>query len=266
MANPGTDAPPIIIKKKIVAGGHHGGAWKVAYADFVTAMMALFIVLWLMNSSERVQQAVGGYFRDPSGKRGEAGSGQSGLGEGIAVGLDDMKKLQDKLETALKQVPETNKLRDQIEMTVTGEGLRVELLESDVGTFFESGSSQPTAPGKELLATLAIELAKLENSITAEGHTDAKPFTQGSYGNWELSADRANAARRLLESAGVSAAKIKAVRGLAATRLRKPAAPADASNRRISIIIGWVNGPGNEAAATAKQATASSSGSTAKHH
>src|SRR5262245_56131891 len=112
---------PIIIKKKVVAGGHHGGAWKVAYADFVTAMMALFIVLWLMNSSEKVQQAVGGYFRDPSGKSGKSGTGQAGMGEGLAVGKQDLKNLKEKLETALKQVPQMNKLKDQVEMTVTGE-------------------------------------------------------------------------------------------------------------------------------------------------
>jgi chemotaxis protein MotB len=232
---------PVIVKKKIVAGGHHGGAWKVAYADFVTAMMALFIVLWLMNSSQKVQEAVGGYFRDPSGKSGKSGSGQAGLGEGLAVGKQQMKDLKEKLETALKRIPQMNKLKNQVEMTVTGEGLRIELLESESGTFFESGSSQPTGEGKQLLAVLAAELAKLKNNITAEGHTDAQPFASGSYGNWELSADRANAARRLLELAGVDPSHIIAVRGFAATRLRKPIAPADPSNRRISIIVGWQN-------------------------
>src|SRR5919112_6132708 len=129
MAEPKPELQPIIvIKKKVHHGGHHGGAWKVAYADFVTAMMALFIVLWLMNSSQKVQKAVGGYFRDPSGKEGKAGTGSSGLGEGIAVGKQDLKKLKEKLETALKQVPQLAKLKNQVEMTVTGEGLRIELL------------------------------------------------------------------------------------------------------------------------------------------
>ena len=96
---------PIIIKKKVSHGEHHGGAWKVAYADFVTAMMALFIVLWLMNSSENVKKSVAGYFRDPSGKSAENGSGQGGVGENISVGKDDMGKLKDKLESAMKQAP-----------------------------------------------------------------------------------------------------------------------------------------------------------------
>src|ERR1700674_4645857 len=143
------EAQPIIIKKKIVHGGHHGGAWKVAYADFVTAMMALFIVLWLMGSSEPVKKAVAGYFRDPSGKAAEKGSGQGGGGENISIRKDDMGKLKEKLESAMMQSPELARLKNQVQMTVTGEGLRIELLESEVGTFFETGSSKPSATGKK---------------------------------------------------------------------------------------------------------------------
>src|SRR6187455_2501927 len=104
---------PIIIKKKVVGdGGHHGGAWKVAYADFVTAMMALFIVLWLMNASPDVQQAVGGYFRDPTGKSGQQGGGHTGgAGEGLAIRKDDFEGLKAQIEQAMKQVPELNKIK-----------------------------------------------------------------------------------------------------------------------------------------------------------
>src|SRR3981189_2359167 len=162
--------PPIIIKKKVVHGGHHGGAWKVAYADFVTAMMALFIVLWLMGSSEPVKKAVAGYFRDPSGRAVDKGSGQGGVGENISIRKDDMGKLKEKLESAMKQSPELEKLKSQVQMTVTGEGLRIELLESEVGTFFETGSSQPSRTGKNMLDLLAVELGKMQNRLLIEGH------------------------------------------------------------------------------------------------
>ena len=135
---------PIIIKRKAAHGGHHGGAWKVAYADFVTAMMALFIVLWLVNSSKQVQDAVGGYFRDPKGNAKKIGSNLSGAGENFTLAKQDMSKLKEQLQNAIRRVAELDKLKNQIEMTVTSEGLRIELLESDTGTFFETGSSHPT--------------------------------------------------------------------------------------------------------------------------
>src|ERR1700735_2969259 len=129
---------PIIIKKKIVHGGQHGGAWKVAYADFVSASVALFSALWLMGASEPVKKSVAGYFRDPSGKHAETGNGEGGTGENLSLGKDDMGKLKQKLEAAMRQAPELDRLKNQVDMTVTGEGLRIELLESEVGTFFES--------------------------------------------------------------------------------------------------------------------------------
>src|ERR1041384_7927101 len=122
------DTPPIIIiKKKINHAGHHGGAWKVAYADFVTAMMALFIVLWLLNSSEQVKKAISAYFQDPSGTGAHSGSASTGTGETVSVNKDDMASLKEKLEQAVKRSPEFEKLKDYIQMSVTGEGLRVEL-------------------------------------------------------------------------------------------------------------------------------------------
>ena len=143
--------PPIIIKKKISHGGHHGGAWKVAYADFVTAMMALFIVLWLMNSSRQVQEAIGGYFKDPSGKSKMVGTDQRGSGDNFTLTKENMAKLKEQLQKSVRKLNDFDKLRNQIEMTVTAEGLRIEMLESASGTFFESGSSQPNDKGKELL-------------------------------------------------------------------------------------------------------------------
>jgi chemotaxis protein MotB len=237
-----TDAQPIIIKKKVVHGGHHGGAWKVAYADFVTAMMALFIVLWLMGSSEPVKKAVAGYFRDPAGKATEKGSGHGGVGENISSRKDDMGKLKEKLESAMKQSPELEKLKSQVQMTVTGEGLRVELLESEIGTFFEKGSSHPSGAGKNMLDLLASELGKMPNRLLIEGHTDSQPFatSAGGYSNWELSADRANSARKLMQEGGLKADQVAEVRGFADQRLRKPEDPTNASNRRVSIVVKYV--------------------------
>ena len=124
-------APVIVIRKKIGhGGGHHGGAWKVAYADFVTAMMALFIVLWLLNSSKQIQVAVGGYFKDPTGTSKKVGSGQTGSGENFTLTKDNMGKLKDELQSAVRKASAFEKLKNQIEMTVTAEGLRVELLEN----------------------------------------------------------------------------------------------------------------------------------------
>src|SRR5271163_4587175 len=167
---------PIIIRKKIVHGGHHGGAWKVAYADFVTAMMALFIVLWLMSSSEPVKKAVAGYFKDPSGRSAQNGSGQSGANENIGIRKDDMSKLKEKLEAAIRQSPNVAKLKDQVQMTVTGEGLRIELLDSEKSAFFETGNAQSTPAGQEMLQLLATQLGKLPNRLSVEGHTDSNPY------------------------------------------------------------------------------------------
>ena len=239
MAKPG---PPIIIKKKVSHGGHHGGAWKVAYADFVTAMMALFIVLWLMNSSKQIQEAVGGYFKDPTGTAKQVGSDQVGSGDNFIVSKDNMEQLKEQLQKAIKEVPKFDKLKNHIDMTVTNEGLRIELTESATGTFFDSGSPRISADGGDLVVMLAQELGKIPNKLAIEGHTDSKPYAEGAnYGNWELSADRANAARRLMQQSGIREDQITQVRGFADQRLRKPADPLDPSNRRISLIVQYLN-------------------------
>jgi chemotaxis protein MotB len=237
----GSSRPIIVIKKKGGHGGHHGGAWKVAYADFVTAMMALFIVLWLMNSSKQIQVAVGGYFKDPSGTSKLVGTDQNGSGESFALSKEDMPKLKEELQKAVRKMADFEKLQNHLEMTVTAEGLRIELLESEKGMFFESGKPSPTGDGKDLLITLAKELGKLPNKISIEGHTDSKPYAgKGDYSNWELSTDRANAARRLMEINGLAPNQVVQVRGYADEWLRVPASPEDASNRRISVIVQYV--------------------------
>ncbi|HTS35686.1 MAG TPA: flagellar motor protein MotB [Candidatus Solibacter sp.] len=233
--------PIVILKKKGGHGGHHGGAWKVAYADFVTAMMALFIVLWLLNTSKQVQEAVGGYFKDPTGTSKKVGSNMVGAGENFVLTRDNMPKLKDQLQQAMQQMSDFEKLKSHIEMTVTTEGLRIELSESESGTFFDSGSAKLNADGKELLDTLAQELGKLPNKLSIEGHTDSKPYaTTAAYGNWELSTDRANAARRIMQEDGIRQDQVTQVRGFADQRLRKPDAPLDPVNRRISVIVQYI--------------------------
>jgi chemotaxis protein MotB len=239
--------PIIIVKKNGGHGGHHGGAWKVAYADFVTAMMSLFIVLWLLSSSKQVQEAVGGYFRDPNGTATKKGSINAGAGENFVLTKDDMPKLKDQLEQKIREMPNFEKLKSHVEMTVTSEGLRIELTESASGTFFDSGSPKLNDNGRDLLITLAQELGKLPNKLSIEGHTDSKAYAvSGNYGNWELSSDRANAARRLMQANGVGPDQVTQVRGFADQRLRKVADPLDASNRRISLIVQYIVKNGEE--------------------
>jgi len=233
--------PIIILKKKGGHGGHHGGAWKVAYADFVTAMMALFIVLWLLNSSKQIQVAVGGYFKDPTGTSKKVGSNMQGTGENFSLTRDNMPKLKEQLQSAMRQMADFEKLQSHIEMTVTAEGLRIELSESASGTFFDSGSAKLKPDGAELLVTLAQEVGELPNKISIEGHTDSQPYApSATYGNWELSSDRANTARRVMQANGIRADQVTQVRGFADQRLRKPDAPLDPANRRISVIVQYI--------------------------
>jgi chemotaxis protein MotB len=226
----------IIVKKKAAHHAHHGGAWKVAYADFVTAMMALFIVLWLMNSNKPVKEAIAGYFNDPSGTSDKIGTDRAGSANNLP--LNDMTQLKMQLEKAIHSVPKFDALKNQIEITITPEGLRIELLETEKGTFFTLGDPEPNQTGKQLLELLAEQLGKLPNKISIEGHTDAKPYVgKTNYGNWELSTDRANAARRLMQDTGLTSEQVSQVRGYADRLLRKPNAPLDPSNRRISVIV-----------------------------
>jgi chemotaxis protein MotB len=232
--------PIIVIKKKGGHGGHHGGAWKVAYADFVTALMSLFIVLWLVGSSEKVKRAVAGYFNDPKGFANQMGTTMTGTGQSAAQSATtgELQKLKDKLEQEIKARKELEKLSKQIEITITPEGLRIELIEGKNGTFYEIGSAKLSASGQELLALLAAELKTLPNSLLIEGHTDATPYSSdASYSNWDLSADRANSARRLMQQDGVRVDQVTQVRGYADQMLRVKNNPTDPSNRRVSILV-----------------------------
>ena len=228
----------VIVRKKGGHGGHHGGAWKVAYADFVTAMMALFIVLWLMSQSDQVKKAVAGYFNDPKGTANLLGTTMAGNGVQVTQNDDALKRLKEKLEKEIMAKKELQKLSKQIEITITPEGLRIELLETKNGTFYESGSARLSDSGQELLELLAAELKTLPNNLLIEGHTDAAQYsTNANYSNWELSADRANSARRLLQQDGVRQDQVTQVRGYADQLLRVKNNPFDPSNRRISILV-----------------------------
>jgi chemotaxis protein MotB len=227
-------------------------------------MMALFIVLWLLNSSKQVQDAVGGYFKDPTGTSKKVGSDMVGQGENFVLSKDNMQALKEQLQKAIREVPNFDKLRNHIDMTVTNEGLRIELLESAKGTFFDMGSPELNSDGQDLVIKLAQELGKLPNKLAIEGHTDSKPYSgNGKYSNWELSADRANSARRLMQVNGVGPDQVTQVRGFADQRLRKPDEPLDPINRRVSLIVQYlVKPPGDddppkgEAAAGAKEGAA----------
>jgi len=237
-----SDQPPIIIKKVVAHGGHHGGAWKVAYADFVTAMMSLFIVLWLMSTTSKfTQEAIGGYFRDPNGSAKTRGTTKQGVAENIPK-KQDLTQLKTALMKSIQNIDALKKLNKQIEITITDEGLRIELIEDKKGTFFETGSPKPTPILVELLKVLSEQLGKIPNKISVEGHTDAMPYSSSAgYGNWELSADRANMARHLMQQSGVGPNQIAQVRGFADQNLRKPLQPFDASNRRISLIVQYLD-------------------------
>jgi len=252
-------AKPIIIKKvkKGGHGGHHGGSWKVAYADFVTAMMAFFMVMWILGMDEQTRQAVEGYFSNPVGYKKGYGSGSSPISNGqtparigdaqvkIMIHRSEEKafdkaagKIREKLESAKETLGSA-----KFEVTVAEEGLRIELIEDGPGdTFFPSGSASVKAGLREGIQLITAELIPLHNLVVVEGHTDATRYSaQAGYTNWELSADRANAARRVLEEAGLPVARIREVRGLADTRPRIPADPFAAQNRRITLMLPFSN-------------------------
>ena len=239
----------VYIKKRGHARhGHHGGAWKVAYADFVTAMMAFFLVMWIVSQGPEVRAGVSAYFRDPTAFT-QGGDGLlPGAGKGVversnAMSTEDataaLERAAEQLRQALASLPQFAKLADRIDISVTEEGLRIELREAPDDGFFASGSAVARPETVELLTVIGRELAKLTNQITIEGHTDSRPYagTEASYTNWELSADRANAARRVLAAAGIAASHLDGVRGYADTRLRIRDNPLNPGNRRISIIV-----------------------------
>jgi chemotaxis protein MotB len=232
----------ILVKKAKSHAGHHGGAWKVAYADFVTALMALFIVLWLMNTSPNVRKAVAGYFNDQMGRSTLTGTDRAGASDNLPITKDNIAQLKQRLENNIQQMKDLKPLKNQIEITVTPEGLRIELLETKDGTFFDTGSAMLNARGREILALLAQQLRTVPNRVSIEGHTDAQPYSgAANYSNWELSTDRANAARRLMQTTGLRPNQVSEVRGYADQQLRVPSNPLDPSNRRISLIVQYLH-------------------------
>jgi chemotaxis protein MotB len=240
----------IIKKKKGHGGGHHGGAWKVAYADFVTAMMALFIVLWIVGQSASVKQAISAYFKDPgvftSGKAGgiltdaQKTSALPPPPVPVDTAAAEMEKLKGeaaKIEQAISGTPEFKKFVDKIHLTVTEEGLRIDLVEASEGLFFDIGKAHCKPETVKLLKVIAVHLADLQNSVVLEGYTDARPYVSSGYSNWDLSTDRANSARTVMEQGGLRKNQIIQVRGFADRKLRVPDKPMDFSNRRVSILV-----------------------------
>jgi chemotaxis protein MotB len=236
----------IIVKKKKGHSGHHGGAWKVAYADFVTAMMALFIVLWIIGQSSNVKNAVAGYFKDPGAF--SHGKGSNGILDGAQsaapvpsinlVGeIEKLKAEGKKIGDAIAATPEFNKFKDKIQIEVTKDGLRIELVENSTGLFFDIGSARIKPETVQLLKLVAKEVGRLPNSIIIEGYTDARPYVTPDYSNWELSTDRANMARKVLEENGVRKDQVVGVKGFADRNLKIPDKPLDFANRRVSILV-----------------------------
>lgn len=260
--------PVIVVRRHKGHHGHHGGAWKVAYADFVTAMMAFFLVLWLVSQDMSVKTAVAGYFRNAGvlpheGSTSVMPGGRTGL-DPTALMASDREPTQfmaekqalaqaaDRIKADLMEVPEFAKLRDQVEFSVTSEGLRIELVERTGSSFFDSGSAVLRGEAERILRVIAEEVGKLTNDVVVEGHTDSEPFVDyRRYSNWELSADRANAARRVMTDDGLRAGQLRTVRGFADMDLKIRDKPTDPRNRRISIVVR------SQAAASLEQAVRS---------
>lgn len=273
---------PIIIKRvKKVAGGHHGGAWKVAYADFVTAMMAFFLVMWLVVSMpEEKLSGISEYFKNPSVLRGTSqapppaamGAGGSGTnpvkigpsnisptmdGEGPKIGeveevpdaeeakrlaeeqeRRELQSLKEQLEAAIEESQALQPFKDQLLLDITPEGLRIQIVDEQNRPMFDSGSATLKDYTRQILTELTPYIDSVDKRISLSGHTDTTPYaSRNGYSNWELSADRANAARRELVRAGLPEDKVSRVVGLSSSVLFDKDQPTNPINRRISIII-----------------------------
>ena len=252
---------PIVIKRVKRGGhGHHGGSWKGAFADFMTAMMAFFLVMWLVGQSDRVKQSVAGYFRDPGkyqkmGKSGvlkgsdavmSANEPRSSMvkppakeeSSGGKKESDQLNLIARNIMEELKKQEEFQRLKKNVKLQMTSEGLRIILNESeDSPAFFEQGSAKLLQKSAVILVTIAKELGQLSNRIVIEGHTDNSGGNQGDYTNWELSADRANAARQLMEVSGLYPGQVREVRGFADRFPMIENDPSDSRNRRVSLVV-----------------------------
>jgi chemotaxis protein MotB len=240
-----TPAPIVIIKKKVHGhGGHHGGAWKVAYADFVTAMMAFFLVMWIVGQSAQTKDGIAQYFRDP-------GVFETSRGNGLLPGTGDTPKevppsggngpmtgAAEQIRRALEAMPSFKNVSDRIQISVTPEGLLIDIGDRDGDSFFASGSADLQPVLVDILLVIGQELATFGNPVVVDGHTDNRHYrAQGGYDNWTLSADRANQARRILTHAGMKPAQFDAVRAYADTRPVPGSKAEDPRNRRIAILV-----------------------------
>lgn len=258
---------PIIIKrKKKIVAGHHGGSWKVAFADFATAMMAFFLVLWLTATATPEQKlAVQGYFRDPVGFT-EGGSPNPVDLEGSATVIEEstqdvapnqiqiedetidelsetleqrrMQELYQELDERIEQSETLQEFKDQLLIDITDEGLRIQIVDRSGRPMFDSGRDELKYYSQDILFELADTLGSVNNKLSITGHTDSTPFSgRPGYTNWELSADRANTARRALVAGGVRSEQIGRVVGLSDSVLFEKDNPTAPVNRRISIIV-----------------------------
>lgn len=261
----GGDKRPIVIRRKKVVHAHHGGAWKIALADFMTALMAFFLVLWLLSvSSEETRRGVAEYFSTPlvTAMTGGDGSGSTSVipgggpdpthSDGERARIDSLQRtrpsmqernffrnLQERIERAIERDPELRQLRNQMRFDLTREGLRIQLLDTDQRPMFELGSDQVAPYMRSLLRTIAPLLNELPNELSISGHTDSVPYAGGyrGYSNWELSNDRANASRRELIAGGFDPGQLLRVSGFADRVLLPETEPTDPINRRIELVV-----------------------------
>jgi chemotaxis protein MotB len=245
------DQPIIIRRKKKAAHGHHGGAWKIAFADFMTALMALFLVLWVLsNASKKEKDAIAEYFSTPLLVAISKGDRDSSSNSAIPGGGPQARFSQGELarSTARPQrlsgeerrhLEALKELKQQIRMELSPEGLRVQLLDTDKRPMFELGSANVAPYLRKLLKTIAPVLNELPNRIQISGHTDSHPYPGGEagYSNWDLSADRAKASRQELVAGGLDSDKLLRVSGMSDRIRFQGAAPFDAANRRIEITV-----------------------------
>jgi chemotaxis protein MotB len=237
------DRPKVIIKKaKGNHGGHHGGAWKVAYADFVTAMMALFIVLWVLGAADKKYKAgIAHYFREPGVFSGSSGvipdGGQDKLGAGI-IAAPSLEVLQLHIKEGFSDSKELAEIAEQVPIRLTEDGLMIEVIDKDKQAFFDLSSATVKPLMRKVLAIIVKEIKDTPHELVIGGHTDARPFQdEKDYSNWDLSTQRALNTRRALEELGIPSQRVEQVAGYADRQLRVPTDPLSSENRRISILI-----------------------------